>query len=461
MASDWLNFSLGEILDITSSKRIFRSDYCESGVPFYRSKEIIEKSKGNNISTELFISEDKFEAIKNKFGAPEPGDILLTSVGTLGVPYLVKNEDHFYFKDGNLTWFRNFSDQIMPKYLHLWFTSALAKRQIDEITIGSTQQALTISSLKSLMLKVPPLSQQKAISHILGSLNDKIELNRQMNETLEVMAQALFKSWFVDFDPVIDNALAASNAIPDELLDRAEQRKAIEKKDNSDIQSLFPAEFEFTKEMGWIPKGWSIKKAEEIASITIGKTPPRKESKWFSDTQKDNLVWVSIRDMGNSNVFINDSSEYLTKESIKKFNVKVIPRNSVMLSFKLTLGRVLIAQKELTTNEAIAHFCNPQFSMSKEYIYCYLSNFKYDSLGSTSSIATAVNSKIIKGMPFIVPSEQVLSAFETLSKIYFDKISLVNQQIDSLANLRDTLLPKLMSGELRIADAEVLVDEIL
>jgi type I restriction enzyme S subunit len=308
---------------------------------------------------------------------------------------------------------------------------------------------------------LPTLPEQKLIANILGSLDNKIELNRQMNETLEAMAQALFKSWFVDFDPVIDNALAAGNAIPDEFFERAEQRKAIEKKDNSDIQSLFPAEFEFTKEMGWIPKGWSIKKAEEIASITIGKTPPRKESKWFSDTQKDNLVWVSIRDMGNSNVFINDSSEYLTKESIKKFNVKVIPRNSVMLSFKLTLGRVLIAQKELTTNEAIAHFCNPQFSMSKEYIYCYLSNFKYDSLGSTSSIATAVNSKIIKGMPFIVPSEQVLSAFETLSKIYFDKISLVNQQIDSLANLRDTLLPKLMSGELRIADAEVLVDEIL
>ncbi|MGP9710841.1 restriction endonuclease subunit S, partial [Psychrobacter sp. AOP29-E1-7] len=87
MVNDWFDFSLGEILDITSSKRIFRSDYCESGVPFYRSKEIIEKSKGNNISTELFISEDKFEALKNKFGAPEPGDILLTSVGTLGVPY--------------------------------------------------------------------------------------------------------------------------------------------------------------------------------------------------------------------------------------------------------------------------------------------------------------------------------------------------------------------------------------
>lgn len=326
---------------------------------------------------------------------------------------------------------------------------------------GSTFPNVSKNQLNDLEVILPPLPEQKAIAHILGSLDDKIELNRQMNETLEAMAQALFKSWFVDFDPVIDNALAAGNAIPDEFFERAEQRKAIEKKDNSDIQSLFPAEFEFTKEMGWIPKGWSIKKAEEIASITIGKTPPRKESKWFSDTQKDNLVWVSIRDMGNSNVFINDSSEYLTKESIKRFNVKVIPKNSVMLSFKLTLGRVLIAQKELTTNEAIAHFCNPQFSMSKEYIYCYLSNFKYDSLGSTSSIATAVNSKIIKGMPFIVPSEQVLSAFETLSKIYFDKISLVNQQIDSLANLRDTLLPKLMSGELRIADAEVLVDEII
>lgn len=108
---------------------------------------------------------------------------------------------------------------------------------------GTATKFLTMKLLAPLEIKLPPIPEQKAIAHILGSLDDKIELNRQMNETLEAMAQALFKSWFVDFDPVIDNALAAGNTIPDEFIERAEQRKAIEKKDHSDNQSLFPNEF--------------------------------------------------------------------------------------------------------------------------------------------------------------------------------------------------------------------------
>lgn len=454
MGSDWKEVSLGEIGRVVTGKTPKTKVIENFGheIPFITPRDMDDQRIISE--TERYLSKVGSVSVKNSI--IPANSISVSCIGSdMGKSAITKYLSVTNQQINSIV----VSDEFYYKFVYYNLSSR--KAEIRGLAGGSAQPILNKSDFSQIKMFVPPLTEQKAIAHILGSLDDKIELNRQMNETLEAMAQALFKSWFVDFDPVIDNALAAGNAIPDEFAERAKQRKAIEKKDNSDIQSLFPAEFEFTKEMGWIPKGWSIKKAEEIASITIGKTPPRKESKWFSDTQKDNLVWVSIRDMGNSNVFINDSSEYLTKESIKKFNVKVIPRNSVMLSFKLTLGRVLIAQKELTTNEAIAHFCNPQFSMSKEYIYCYLSNFKYDSLGSTSSIATAVNSKIIKGMPFIVPSEQVLSAFETLSKIYFDKISLVNQQIDSLANLRDTLLPKLMSGELRIADAEVLVDEIL
>ncbi|MDN6276835.1 MAG: restriction endonuclease subunit S, partial [Psychrobacter sp.] len=135
---------------------------------------------------------------------------------------------------------------------------------------GSTFPNVSKNQLNDLEVILPPLIEQKAIAHILGSLDDKIELNRQMNETLEAMAQALFKSWFVDFDPVIDNALAAGNAIPDELLERAEQRKTIEKKDKADIQKLFPDAFEFTEEMGWIPKGWAVEKLEQKIDVLNG-----------------------------------------------------------------------------------------------------------------------------------------------------------------------------------------------
>ena len=119
----------------------------------------------------------------------------------------------------------------------------------------------------------------KAIAHILGSLDDKIELNRRMNETLEAMAQALFKSWFVDFDPVIDNALAAGNTIPDELKEKAAIRQGLGDKRKSlpdDIRRLFPSEFAYTEEMGWIPKGWEVSKVGQKVEITGGEHQTKK-----------------------------------------------------------------------------------------------------------------------------------------------------------------------------------------
>ena len=450
MVNDWFDFSLGEILDITSSKRIFRSDYCESGVPFYRSKEIIEKSKGNNISTELFISEDKFEALKNKFGAPEPGDILLTSVGTLGVPYLVKNEDHFYFKDGNLTWFRNFSDQIMPKYLHLWFTSALAKRQINEITIGSTQQALTISSLKSLMLKVPPLAQQKAIVHILGSLDDKIELNRQMNETLEAMAQALFKSWFVDFDPVIDNAIAAGNAIPDEFAERAEQRKAIERKDSSDIQNLFPDEFEFTEEIGWIPKGWGSGMLADICFFGKGKINT-------SELSLEN--YVSTENMNKEKAGISYAASIASTSQVPKFSVGQTLISNIRPYFK----KIWLASfSGGRSNDVLGFQAND--AVANEYLFSLLyqdSFFDYMTATSKGTKMPRGDKAAIMSWSVAIPPLILMEEFSNKVKPMYLANNIRSKQAISLSELRDTLLPKLMSGELRIPDAETLVDETL
>ncbi|MEE6115915.1 restriction endonuclease subunit S, partial [Avibacterium paragallinarum] len=200
--SEWKEYRLEELLDITSSKRIMRDEYTSNGIPFYRSKEIIELNSGNKISTELFISTKRFNDIKEKFGVPQEGDILLTSVGTLGVPYLVNETDHFYFKDGNLTWFKNFSHKINSKFLFYWFLSDIGKQSINYISIGSTQKALTIASLKKLTITLPPIEYQEKICSILSDIDTKITLNTQTNQTLEQIAQAIFKHWFIDFAPV-------------------------------------------------------------------------------------------------------------------------------------------------------------------------------------------------------------------------------------------------------------------
>jgi len=329
---------------------------------------------------------------------------------------------------------------------------------------GSTFPNVSRDQILKLRTPIFSATDQKAIAHILGTLDDKIELNRQMNETLESMAQALFKSWYVDFDPVIDNALAAGNEIPEPLQQRAEMRKALgdqRKPLPPEIQSLFPDRFVFTEEMGWVPEEWCYKCADDVACVGIGKTPPRKESQWFSEEPNGNFTWVSIKDLGLKAAYINDSSEYLIPEAVERFNVRVVPTGSVLLSFKLTLGRVAIAKKQLTTNEAIAHFRDLKNGLNTEYMYLYLKLFDYNSLGSTSSIATAINSKIIKAMPVLCPKESVLDAFKELTIDWFNRLQLIQAEKDNLEHLRDTLLPKLLSGELRIPDAEKQVAEAL
>ena len=410
---EWKEYKLGDLCSISSSKRIFANEYQLSGIPFYRGKEIIEKQKGEPITNELYISEDRFNEIKEKYGTPQNGDMLLTSVGTLGIPYIVKDEE-FYFKDGNLTWFYNFRG-INNVYLYYWFLSPVAQYLINAKAIGSTQKALTIDTLKKFDILLPPIEVQNQIVSILKSLDDKIEANRRINENLEQQAQALFKSWFVDFEPFKDQPFVES-------------------------------------ELGMIPHGWKVQEVQEVFDINIGKTPPRKESEWFSESNEDN-VWVSIADMGSCGAFISDSSEYLTDEAVRRFNVQMVEKDSILLSFKLTVGRVAIADTRLTTNEAIARFILPK-KFYREFLYLYLKQYKYGNLGSTSSIATAVNSKTIKGMRLLIPNVELIESFSKNTRPLFEQIRTIQQESRRLAELRDALLPRLMSGELKVNEIE-------
>ncbi|MCM1535438.1 MAG: restriction endonuclease subunit S [Clostridium sp.] len=197
----------------------------------------------------------------------------------------------------------------------------------------------------------------------------------------------------------------------------------------------------------------TICKAEDYFDISIGKTPPRKETQWFSNNPAD-IVWVSISDMGNCGTYISDSSEYLTQEAVERYNIKIVPNNTVLLSFKLTVGRVAIANGNLTTNEAIAHFKTTNEAIV-EYLYCYLTLFDYSSLGSTSSIATAVNSKIIKTMPFIMPAPKELAQFHEITTPMFRQIKANQTENDILKTIRDSLLPRLMSGEIDVSSVQL------
>lgn len=194
-------------------------------------------------------------------------------------------------------------------------------------------------------------------------------------------------------------------------------------------------------------------KAENIANITIGKTPPRSEKECFTNNEND-MKWISISDLGKSGTYIFNTTERLTLDSVNKYNVKVIPKDTIILSFKLTVGRIAITTEDMTTNEAIAHF-NLKNNDMKYYLYSYFKNFDYAKLGSTSSIATAVNSKIIKAMPIGIPSEKMLKEYNNKVHTMYEKILENEKENQNLEQLRDTLLPKLMNGEIDLDKVEI------
>lgn len=195
-------------------------------------------------------------------------------------------------------------------------------------------------------------------------------------------------------------------------------------------------------------------RADELFDIHIGKTPPRKEPEWFSLDRAGNVIWMSIKDMGSGDVYLIDSSEYLTAEAVEKHNVKKCSPGSILLSFKLTIGRVGIAANEMVTNEAIACFSSDD-SRKLAYLYPLLKSYDYASLGSTSSIATAVNSRMIKAMTIKMPSSAALDRYYAQTKPIYDLLLDNTREAAALAELRDALLPKLMSGELDVSEVEL------
>lgn len=333
--------------------------------------------------------------------------ILIPRKGTLSNIMFVDNP--FWTVD-TMFWSIINTDKVDPKFLFY----SICKRDFASMNVGSAVPSMTVNILNDIQISYPKnIEDQRRIASILSSLDRKIELNNKINADLEEMAQAIFKNWFVDFEPFKDGKFVDS-------------------------------------ELGMIPEGWKVGRADDFYQINIGKTPPRKEHKWFSTNPADK-IWVSIANMGNSGIFISDSSEYLTKEAVDRHNIIMVPRNTILLSFKLTVGRVAIADKELTTNEAIARFILSD-DKYMEYLYLYLKNFDYNSLGSTSSIATAVNSKTIKGMQMLQPSDKIIDAFHIQVNPIFEKIRSLTKESSRLSLLRDTLLPRLMSGELEVPE---------
>jgi type I restriction enzyme S subunit len=351
-------------------------------------------------------------------------------------------------------------DLAEPDFYFYFFSSPTGRKLIETIVEqGAGASGIRGSDLAELTVPWVDPKIQVRIATVFRHLDNKIAINHRINQTLEAMVQALFTSWFVDFDPV--RAKIAAKAEGQDPL-RAAMR-AISGKPDDELDALPPEQYEqlaatavlFPDEMDEsavvdIPKGWAVQSADSLTEVGIGKTPPRKEPQWFTEGQGE-WRWVSIRDMGASGVFQQRTSEYLTSEAVVRFNVRVVPDRTVLLSFKLTIGRVAITDGPMVTNEAIAHFkLSSEAAVSSEYLYLYLKGFDFSTLGSTSSIADAVNSKTIRKMPITVASRDLIDRFTKSVAPLFEEMRNRQNEISSLGATRDALLPKLLSGEIEV-----------
>ena len=373
-------------------------------------------SNGNDViidSSTQYVSSD-FLSIDEKYHIKK-GDVLISLTGShINQPNSMVGRSCRNFSDTEFL-LNQRAGKVIPNenadknYLYYLLNTESFKYSICNRAYGAANQAnVSPSDIENIKWTFPPLPTQQKIASILSAYDNLIQNYKKQIEALQTAASELYKEWFVRF--------------------------------------RFPG-YQTTNFENGIPEGWKVETANKLFNITIGKTPPRAEQEWFSTSDND-VKWVSISDM-NQGLFIEDTNEKLTKAAVDKFHVITVPKDTVLLSFKLTVGKVSIAKCAITSNEAIAHFHLPNLNW-REYIYNYLVEFPYQKLGNTSAIGTAINSQIVKKMNIMVPDDIVLKKYHKITGDIFDRISSLGNQINNLTQQRDLLLPRLMSGKLEV-----------
>lgn len=382
----WTTVRIGDHCEITSSKRIFLSDYVDAGIPFWRSKEVIEQENGQSISDPLFITHDKYEEIKNRFGVPKPGDMLLTSVGTIGIPFIVKSTSPFYFKDGNLTWFRNFAVTLSSRYLYYWIKSNTGHQTLNNLTIGSSQKALTIENLKNAKIPLPDLPTQRRIASILSAYDDLIENNRRQIKLLEEAAQRLYREWFVEL--------------------------------------RFPGH-ESVKVVDGVPEGWMKVCLKDICETKTGK----KDANFGCDDGAYPFFTCAQAPIKAPSYSFDCSAVILAGNG--DFNVK------------LYRGKFEAYQRTYVLSPANTEYLFLLYNAVSR-------NMNVLTKGASGSTIKFLTKGMIDSIELLIPSSQLLTTYNQNSEALQKSIEALHRKVALAVEARDRLLPKLINHEMEV-----------
>ena len=448
----WIKGKLRDFADVQTGpfgSQLHKKDYVEEGTPI-----ITVEHLGDNriVSTNTpFVSEaDKIRLSKYSM---QTGDIIFSRVGSVDRRALVSELEDGWLFSGRCLRVRVENKSLDSQYLSYFFGNESVKEHIRKIAVGATMPSLNTKILSDIEIILPPLAEQKEIAHILGTLDDKIECNRKMNRTLEAMAEALFKSWFVDFEPVIDNAILAGNPIPEPFAARAAKRRAYLKQhpesartpEGQEVRALFPDRFVEVEEFGWVPEGWGVKALDEIVEIN-----PR-----LSLQKGTSASYIDMKALPTSGYSIERIIKKVYSGGVKFQNNDVLlARITPCLENGKTAIVDCLDDKEIGFGSTEFIVLRGYGAVQMPFVACVARNSKFREHCIQSMVGSSgrqrVHNSCFSNYYIALPREnELLLNFNRKVEKIFTKISNHTQQSITLKKVRDILLSELFSGDIK------------
>lgn len=423
--SEWVITTIGEICDLTNGSvqtgpfgsDLHASDYSLTGTPVImpanlRKNQIVEEGIAR-VSGEHLIRLKNHRLVLGDIVFPRRGDVARYAV-------IDKKYEGWLCGTGCLRIRFESNSIIDPKYLGYWLGTEIVEKWLLSNAVGTTMPNLNTSILKALPIPLPPLNEQRAIAEILGSLDDKIEANRRMNETLEATARALFKSWFVDFDPV-----------------HARSRGEMPAGMDAETAALFPDSFEDSP-LGLIPRGWRVGTLGEDFNLTMGQSPP---GDTYNDEGKGLPFYQGRRDFG---------FRYPSLRVYCSQPTRVAQAGDTLVSVRAPVGDVNMAIEECCIGRGVAAIRHKSNSRSYTFYSMLALSEQFQNYDSEGTVFGSISGKDFNNIETILPALEVVHAFENVLYSMDQSIENNELQIRTLAETRDALLPRLVSGELRV-----------
>ncbi|MBJ8741337.1 restriction endonuclease subunit S [Citrobacter sp. FDAARGOS_156] len=455
MGSKWTKTKLKDLGKIVTGKTPsskINEPFSSKGVLFVTPRDM--KGQRWIVQTERYLSDEGLKAVKNSFIPKD--SIAVSCIGSdMGKTNLIKSDSVTNQQINSII-----VDKSKHDPLFIYYSLSLKQEYFKSIASGSATPILNKNDFGECEIYIPSKESQITISSFLDVLDSKVEINNKINQTLEQMSQTLFKSWFVDFDPVIDNALDAGNPIPEALQSRAELRQKVRNNADfkplpADIRALFPAEFEET-ELGCIPKGWNIDNVGRLSeNIFSGGTPNTSTEEYWNGA----LNWFSSGETRNA--IIIETEKKITEAGVKNSSTRLSVSGDILIASAgqgHTRGQTSLNTIDTYINQSVVCI-RPMKSYYSSWLYFNISS-RYEEMRAISdshSIRGSLTTKLIASMKVISPTDNLISLFDTSCSTFIRKMRNNLQLSCELKKLRDTLLPKLISGELSLEDLPNLV----